>query len=115
MDAIKYVIVERSEGPAHSCDQPQIVRSINAAEVILNRWAQTAPTQGNGYDKCDFSIIWHDGEIYNGRYDINRGVNADIRAQVRGYLDPAAGSRMEALVGAERVAAGRAFLAVHAL
>ena len=115
MNPIKYVIVERGEGPTDSCDQPQIVKSIDAAEVILNRWALTAPPEGRGYDKCDFTIVWYDGETYLGRYDINRGVGADIRVQVRGYLDPAAGSRMEALVGAERVAVGRAFLAAHAL
>ena len=38
---------------------------------MLRKWAQTAP-KWEGYNKVDFRVIWEDGEIYEGRYDLVR-------------------------------------------
>jgi hypothetical protein len=38
---------------------------------VLKAWAKTAP-EGGGYDKCDFTITYDDGETYSGRFDLQR-------------------------------------------
>jgi hypothetical protein len=35
-------------------------------------WGQSAP-EGGGYDKCDFKVVWDNGESYDGRFDMQRG------------------------------------------
>ena len=40
-----------------------------AANAVLARWAESAPTAG-GYNKTDFKIVFADGEEYEGRLDL---------------------------------------------
>jgi hypothetical protein len=58
------VTLERVEGiRARAC-----VTSMQAADVVLKNWSRTAPEFG--YDKCDFSIDYEDGQRYVGRFDL---------------------------------------------
>jgi hypothetical protein len=84
---IRSITITRAEGfeeelITRAFEGPQAWRL--AAEE-LRRWARTAPDRG-GYDKCDFAIVWHDGTTYEGRYDLQRGSDGDLGAQVRGVL-----------------------------
>lgn len=84
---VRSITITRAEGfeeelISRTFEGPQAWRL--AAEE-LRRWARTAPDRG-GYDKCDFAIVWQDGTTYQGRYDLQRGSDGDLGAQVRGVL-----------------------------
>ena len=40
-----------------------------AANRILLLWSLSAP-KGGAYDKCDFRVEYEDGELYQGRFDL---------------------------------------------
>jgi hypothetical protein len=97
--AIKYVALNRAEGPSAECraivyyvgQKPQAFedeRHFNDAgyveckdskavyDAVLNQffvWGRSAPKPGNGYDKCDFEVGWENGQVYDGRFDIQEG------------------------------------------
>ena len=91
----KEITLVRGEGPTEECDQPVMVGSYAEASAVLARWARTAPASG-GYDKCDFSVSWEDGETYEGRYDLqNTGFNDSgetINGQMHSFLGFLAGT-----------------------
>jgi len=64
------IILTRAEGQigVDSFD-PTEAASFREADSILRKWALTAPKE-LGYDKVDFKVIFEDGEIYEGRYDL---------------------------------------------
>ncbi|GEM_PF-1380004 len=64
------IILTRAEGEigVDSFDPTETV-SFEEANLILKKWALTAPKE-LGYDKVDFKVIFEDGEIYEGRYDL---------------------------------------------
>lgn len=84
----------RAEGPVHLCSKkPTVCRGgvrsgtgqsgsifekdwhcsafIEAGSELL-QWGFTAP-KGGGYDKCDFTIFWTNGDSYEGRFDLQHG------------------------------------------
>lgn len=71
------ITVTRVEGEAKECGKPQTVEAepdegidlYERASWILSGWARTAPKNG-GYDKCDFEIVFEDGYLYKGRYNL---------------------------------------------
>jgi len=64
------ITITRAEGNTETDTfEPVTVASFAAADAVLHAWSETAPSRG-GYDKCDFSIIWPNGDTYSGRYDL---------------------------------------------
>ena len=51
-------------------------------------WSYTAPKEGQGYHKCDFTVQYPDGN-YDGRYDLNYDRTTDqptIEAHIMRFL-----------------------------
>jgi hypothetical protein len=69
MTPIRSITLTRVEGPTEDCIT-KTVASWDAATATLREWAKTAPGPGDGYDKCDYTIEWQDGERFEGRYDL---------------------------------------------
>lgn len=68
---------------------------LEQANTELARWARTAPDSG-GYDKCDFTVTWVDGETYEGRFDLVRrhiGGGNLIGVHMENYLLTIAGAK----------------------
>ena len=68
----KEITITRAEGYHYEVDKPVTLTgpdAWNKANSLLLRWSYTAP-KGGGYDKCDFTVKFVDGETYNGRYDL---------------------------------------------
>jgi hypothetical protein len=65
----KTITLVRAEGLINECNKPKVARSWAEANAILFNWSRTAPEHG-GYDKCDFTVIFEDGQEYKGRYDL---------------------------------------------
>ncbi len=67
----KVVKVElcRGEGPSADCNKWHTLNSWDAADDLLRKWSETAPKCA-GYDKCDFKLIFDDGDEYEGKYDL---------------------------------------------
>lgn len=61
--------LNRGEGPCHECNKPRTVATFREATAILQSWALTAP-KGGGYDKCDFTVSYDNGDTYSGRFDL---------------------------------------------
>lgn len=66
---VNYIILERHEGPTSQCDKPITVKNFKDADSILYKWSSSAPKTG-GYDKIGYTIVWRDGTVYKGRYDL---------------------------------------------
>ncbi len=66
---VSTITITRAEGLVEECDKPETVHSWEAADRLLLDWSVTAPKNG-GYDKCDFELVFADGETYSGRYDL---------------------------------------------
>lgn len=85
---VKEIRLQRIEGSIglDSFD-PVTVTTWAEANAILRSWAKTAPGPGQGYDKCDFTVTWQDGETYNGRYDLEgrETETADLAAHVMAH------------------------------
>lgn len=64
-----HITLTRGEGPADECGTPHTLDTFAQADALLFQWSETAPAKG-GYDKCDFRIVWPDGDTYAGRYDL---------------------------------------------
>ena len=75
MTPIKSITITRAEGPTEDC-KTITVPSWDAATATLREWARTAPGPGDGYDKCDVTIEWQDGELFTDRYDL---VGLDVK------------------------------------
>ena len=92
---IAKVIIERAEGPIEYCKRMEFPTLVEA-QVQAYIWGGTAPDKGHGYDKCDFELVFEDGQSYKGRYDLVKGgLNDDgktIQGQVIQFLSYTAGS-----------------------
>lgn len=66
----KEIVFSRAEGPSDECITVSC-SSFGEVNRVINQAARTAPALG-GYDKCDFSVVFEDGETYKGRYDMVR-------------------------------------------
>jgi hypothetical protein len=75
MIPVKSITLTRAEGPTEDCGTITVA-SWAAATAALRKWAATAPGPGDGYDKCDVTIEWADGERITERYDL---VSLDIK------------------------------------
>ena len=69
--AVKEIVLDRAEGPSDLCFKVT-VKTWHDAMWTLMKWSKTAPDEGHGYDKVDFIVTWEDGEVYEGRYDMNK-------------------------------------------
>lgn len=108
---LRYVIIERAEGPSGLCRKPEVHKSLEQASAALMGWSSTAPEPGQGYDKCDFTVVWKDGQTYLGRWDLQRGVTVDLKAQMMAFLLPDEDSAIRRLSTPEELAARAAFVA----
>ena len=93
--AVKYVALNRAEGPSDECGvvvffegrkapvlegyfkkarSYRVIGDGMGSEVLcqLLNWGESAP-DGGGYDKCDFLVMWESGESYAGRFDMQKG------------------------------------------
>lgn len=93
--AVKEITITRVEGNMTTgfVGKPFITQDWNVADDILIMLSQTAPVEG--YDKTDFEIIFEDGFVYKGGYDL---VHLTIRrpnlfAHVKDHLEFRAGVR----------------------
>lgn len=94
---IKSIRLVRAEGPRAECGPTKIapanptrtgLDAMADAQAQLRRWADTAPAKG-GYDKCDFTIEFGDGSLYEGRYDLKHWSceRVDLPGHIRGHLE----------------------------
>lgn len=89
---IKSIHLVRAEGSHAECGSAKItsagLAAMQDAQAQLRRWADTAPAKG-GYDKCDFTIEFDDGSIYEGRYDLKHWSceTVDLPGHIRGHLE----------------------------
>lgn len=63
---ISRILIERVDGLPSKAR----VSSIEAANRVLDSWADGAPD--TGYDQCDFQIVFEDGFRYSGHYQLNK-------------------------------------------
>jgi hypothetical protein len=89
----KTITITRAEGLIEECDKPETATTWEEANAILRRWSDTAPKTG-GYDKCDFVIVFDDGQDYKGRYDLQHWEcgRPDLAAHVRAFVNYLAGT-----------------------
>ncbi len=90
MIKVKSIYIERAEGMAEEC-YGVTVYSINAANNILRLWSETV--REGGYDKCDFKIVFEDGNTYDGRYDLENMKKGlpDLAGHVKSFVNFLAG------------------------
>lgn len=99
IQAVK-IILNRAEGSPHNCGEKTVEGPdvwLNA-NVVLSGWAHTAPGKGNkreGYHKCDYTVVFADGNTFDGRYDlVHFDVELpDLRRHVQNHLDFLSGTR----------------------
>lgn len=82
---VKSIVLTRAEGSGVEVNKPMTFSSFAQAAAKLKQWARTAPP-GGAYDKCDFKVTWDDGQVYNGRYDLQQTSNGDLSTQVKNGL-----------------------------
>ena len=89
---VKRISIQRAEGPTERCLAPRVACSWSEATGILAQEGVTAPASG-GYDKCDFTVVFHDGEQYSGRYDLKHpSVEVpDLFGHVRAHVGAVSG------------------------
>lgn len=92
--AVKLIKITQAEGDDGEYGRSCSVTTWGQANQCLSSWATTAPKDGSYY-KCDFEIIWTNGEVYVGRFDLERkhSRGGDLLGdQVRSMLGFLAGS-----------------------
>ncbi len=93
--AAKLITIDRAEGPNALCGKTTHMTWADAEKRIVNI-CSTAPRSG-GYDKCDFSVEFADGELYSGRYDAahpdSKAYEGTLSKHVRDHLEFYAGLR----------------------
>lgn len=78
--SVKQIVLTRWEGRTEECMKPVTVKSFAEANKVLDMWRATAPDYGEGYNKTGFKVMFENGDVYEGRYDLNK-------ANFRGYAD----------------------------
>ena len=91
---VKGITITRAEGTIEEVDRPKTVSSFEEADRVLREWSETAPKE-LGYDKCDFTISYEDGETYKGRYDLKHWATEypNLGKHVRDFVTFHAGQR----------------------
>lgn len=72
---------------------PVRCNSLARADTLLRGMAATVPR--NNYDRTAFRVVWDDGEVYEGRYDLkhasvgqsNRGQQVSLSQHIRDHLE----------------------------
>lgn len=77
------IMIHRSEGPSAQCVTVRFAGPgcWAAAERHLAVQSATAP-DGGACDKCDVSIMFADGFLYSGRYELHRDRFTSLAAQI---------------------------------
>lgn len=86
--AVQSIRLERADGPLEECVAEHL-RTWAETDEVLQEWAHTAPEDGC-YHKCDFTVTWHSGETYAGRFDLQRQhceADAMLQTHMRHHLD----------------------------
>jgi len=78
--SVKQIVLTRWEGRTEECMKPVTVKSFAEANKILDAWRATAPDVKGGYHKIGFEVAFGNGDVYKGRYDLNK-------ANFQGYAD----------------------------
>jgi hypothetical protein len=95
---ISRIMIERIDGvPAKAR-----VSSIDAANRVLDTWADRAPPTGTGV--CEFEILFEDGLRYQGHYKLNK---TQKRISLARYV-----RKQLAALAAGKAAAGKDFTAL---
>ena len=84
---LEKIIIKRVEGKFQDIKTVE-EKTIDAAERTLQGWAYTAPDMG--YDKCDFTVLWEDGEKYQGTFDLQKKHHlqgVDLRGQMEYFVN----------------------------
>lgn len=82
---VERIEIVRAEGPHEECDKTVSVASFDEADALLRSWAPSV--YGNGADKCDFTIVFADGQTYDGTYGLYKDpTKADLAGHVRNSL-----------------------------
>jgi hypothetical protein len=70
------ITLRRLEGTLAEIEAPKVITAETATGSIweaanrtLMDWSQTAPADG-GYDKCEFTVEYMNGQEYQGRYNL---------------------------------------------
>jgi len=91
------IIIERAEGLKDQCGKRSF-DNFAGANQYLREECHAADPKRPGCDKCDFKVLYADGETYSGNYGIahphSRSHEApDLGEHVRRYLETCAGLR----------------------
>lgn len=84
MVKVTKVTVTRHEGSPEECVSVE-VESLERAGDVLHRMAWTAP-YGGGCHKASFRVEWADGESYEGRVELTRGLRTDVSGHMKDRL-----------------------------
>lgn len=85
---ISRVLIQRVDGLPSKAR----VSSLEAANAVLERWADHAPD--SGYDQCDFQIVFEDGFRYKGHYPLSKSQKRiSLARHVRKQLTALAGNK----------------------
>lgn len=110
------ILLNRAEGPTAECGEILLaarpgVSAWDRADAQLRAWSHTAPGKGGGYDKCDFTVTFADGETYKGRYDLHHMEveTPSLARHVRGELEFYTGDHCPAHMSAADYARVRAY------
>lgn len=113
MDKVKATCIKlhRAEGRREECITVELLnldgKVWERANKTLIAWSRTVQA---GYDKCDFTVTYADGETYTGRYDLEPPEKgpADLAAHMRSFLIWYGGRETNPYCGMEKY---KAFLA----
>lgn len=88
---VNRIFIQRVEGPTELTRIKHTAFSWEEARNILKNMGLTAPAEG--YDKVDFKILFTNGDVYNGRYDLqqNDEFGGSLFAHVRSFCEFYAG------------------------
>ena len=119
------ITLTRAEGPSYLCNRPREAAGPDVwlnANRVLRDWSDTAPKAkaGGGYNKCDFTVVYNDGETYNGRYDLKHHTaeTPDLSRHMLDHLNCVSGRKIPSHMSRETwesVFAGDAELAAQFL
>lgn len=92
------ITITRAEGPTNLC-RTHVLTGLdcwNKANAFMRANMSTFPASG-GCDKHDFTVVFADGEVYEGRLDAKAsGEDCDVQAHIRDYVRFLAGDAQPA-------------------
>ena len=92
------ITITRAEGPTNLC-KTRVFAGLDCwakSRAFMLANLSTFPA-GGGYDKHDFTVVFADGETYEGRLDAKaNGDDCDVQAHIRDYVRFLAGQQQPA-------------------